>query len=168
MAAPVGNQQPAIQPQQPAQPLQGAAPLGNGGAPTTMQPAAAPAPRDVGYVETAVLFIKDLIVKLFSMIFCCFRKAEEPPVQLPPAPQPAPPAEAEPELPRLAARVQEDIDLLNEFGRLPEEVQNRIYIRIGQDRHAYWFRRGSDLEAGRTKVQEDPRILLQYIVRPTH
>ena len=164
MAAPVGNQHPAIQPHQPAQPLQGAAPLGNGGAPTTMQSAAAPAPRDVGYVETAVLFIRDLIVKLFSMIFCCFRKAEEPPVQLPPAA----PAPAEPALPQLVARVQEDIDLLNEFGRLPEEVQNRIYIRIGQDRHAYWLRRGSDLEAGRRKVQEDPRILLQYIVRPIH
>ena len=166
MAAPVGNQHPPIQPHEPARPLKGPAPLGNGGAPTTMQPAAAPAPRDVGYVETAVLFIKDLIVKLFSMIFCCFRKAEEPPVQLPPA-APAP-AQAEPELPRLIARVQDDIDLLNEFSRLPEEVQNRIYIRIGQDRHAYWFRRGSDLEAGRTKVQDDPRILLQYIVRPTH
>jgi hypothetical protein len=175
MAAPVGNQQPAVQAQQPAQAVQRQAPLGTGEAPTTMQPAAGPAPRDVGYVESFLLFIRDLVVKFFSMIFSCFKKAEEPAAQMPveqpqppvPAPAQAPaPAPVEPAMPLLAPRVQEDINLLNEFGRLPEEVQERIYIRIGQDRHLHFLRRGSDLEVGREKVQADPQILLQYIVRP--
>jgi hypothetical protein len=178
MAAPVGNQPPAVPLQQPQELVRPGAPLGAGAAPTTMQSAApaAPAPGDIGYVETALIFIKNLLVKLFSMIFFCFKKDEEqPPVppqpnaqhnaqpdaQQPPAERPAP---VEPELPQPVARVMEDINLLNEFSRLPEDVQNRIYTRIGADRHFHFLRRGNDLEAGRAKVQANPQILYQYLI----
>jgi acyl-CoA thioesterase len=120
-----------------------------------------------------VIFVKNLIVKFFSMVFCCFKKAETPPVQLAEAPQqepepePAPPeAEVvEPAALRLIPRLQNEVDLLNEFEQLPQNEQDRIFIRIGQDRHMYWLRRGSDLEAGKAKVYANPQILLQYIVR---
>lgn len=94
------------------------------------------------------------------------KKEEVPPAQ-PPA-QPAAPVQqpvAEPEIPQLQAAVQEDIDLMNDFRRLPEAAQNRIYLRIGQER-AWIMRWGDNLAYGRAEVQRNPQVLLRYIVRP--
>ncbi len=178
MAAPIHNHPAAVQPQEPVQPLRPTAPLGAGGVGSTLQPQIPPS-RDIGYVETFVIFLKNLVVKFFSMISSCFKKAETPPVQLTEAPQPEqaplqPPEQAPPEpevvapaAPRLIPGLQSDVDLLNEFERLSQNERDRIFIRIGQDRRMYWFRQGSDLEAGKAKVYADPQILLRYIVRPS-
>lgn len=175
MAHPVGNQPPIVPPQQPGEPIRPPVPGGNGAAPTTLQPQA---PEEIGYVATAVIFIKNWIVKLFSWICCCFKKEDEPPVPAEPAadnprlgavpPAQRPNAEQEPEVPQLQAGVQEDIDLLNGFRRLPEAAQNRIYIKIGQERSLHFMRWGDDLTYGKNQVQQNPKILLRFIVRPNH
>jgi len=175
MTAKVGQKQPILaQPPAALAPVRQPAPGGVGEAPTTIT---GRDPMPVGYAEMAVLAVKNFIVWLFSKIFCCFMKAEPVPllpVVVPVAPPPAvvaaPPVQVvvtpPPPAPRLNPRVQQDIDLLDEFDRLDEEEKNRVYIKIGQDRHLYYFRIGDDLTAGKNKVLQDPQILLKYIIRP--
>lgn len=183
MPNPVGHPPAIVHPQQPGQEgelIRPPAPGGSGAAPTTVEP---PPSREVGYVETAVIFIKTLIIKLFSWIFFCFKREGEPAAENPPVGEVAPaegqaanregeaaqrqnggpaPEPAAPLL-QLQPRIQEDIDLLTEFGRFPEAAQNRIYIEIGRARAFRFMRWGDDLTYGKNQVQQNPQILLGFM-----
>lgn len=93
MTQPVAPQQPPAPPAPPFAPAQAPAPRGVGAAPSSITPP----PVEKGYIERAVLAIRDLIVWIFSKLcFCCFKNpsAAAPPtapaVATPPAQQPVP------------------------------------------------------------------------------
>lgn len=172
MAHPVNQphpqQLPANQPD--AGPARAQAPGGVGNAPSTLQPAETrPAP-EKGYIETGVLWLKDMVVMIFSTIYSyfasCFGKAEPAPQVQPPAvQQPLVPAPPPIEPPRLSPEVQADIDIMNAFRRLPAETQKRIYFLIGSEKWKAvsldWFR--DKEEIGKIRVQENPQVLRKHI-----
>ncbi len=98
MAASVhGSQSGAQAPQPPAQ-IKAPAPGGVGAAPTQMQPATQdqPPPKQQGYIQRAVLAIRDFIVWLFERIFFCFKKKETPPAETKLASDPTTPVQPQP------------------------------------------------------------------------
>jgi hypothetical protein len=169
MALPIQQQPGQIVNQQVAVPPLPQAPIAGGlaNAPTTLQSSIPSIEK--GYIVTAVQAIINFVSFLFSKIFFCFSKADSPApapianaLQLPPM---QPPVELP--QPKLAPKLQADIDLMNAFKRLPEDTQKRIYTLVGGENRSIWQLRDwtnrDNQDLGMKKVFENPQILRKYI-----
>ena len=201
MATPVGNQQGSVVPsthqiQAPVPPTPG----GVSDVPTRLESAQPPGEgggtkkQTKGYLETAILWVRDCIVWIFKKVFssCFSEKPEmlpappqppvreqppEPPVELPDPPEPPveppePPPPIPPEVfpPKLDDKTQIEVDFLNALDRLTDRARDRVYYNVGFAQWrwwcpSHWF---EDLEViGEHAIRKNPQILRDHmILRP--
>lgn len=167
MSAPV-NPNPHVvggaQPAQAAQPAHGPAPAGVAAAPTTLQSAGAP-PAEKGYIERAILAIKDFFVSLFEKIFFCFKKEET---------RPAPetvinPQDQERQRQILRFPQLHDHQIIAEFNKLFKDEGTRKFVFEAIGRSAPGFQRPwqSYATIGQNMVNQNPKLLLPYLIQAT-
>lgn len=181
MSTPIQQTSPSVQPprsssqgNQPQLPVSG----GVASTPTTLAPASTEQtpepPQQRAYFYRCVVWIRDSIACFFAAIFewcaklfCCKKESasaspsETPPSAVPPNPAPQP-VEF-----HLIDRLQENVQLLEAFGKYPPETQKQIYQWIGKtERAKFWLPSfKSDEAIGERAVQDNPQLLKACFVR---